>query len=193
MLDIDITHDPAKKANKEKIWKIFMKRHWRMFVLGVAVVIAAIIGAILVFLWLAGDAQASGLVPRGLGSWAMVHVMDFILHLIFWEVLLIGIPLIICAAFVYYIWYKKLPKKERELYKRGKIFNAKGGTGMSFLIYVLFVVKVYIDGNWHSPFSTWRFDYCVDTFLWALIIILVLIGIPVALGGGWWIWQKMKD
>ncbi len=195
--NIDPTPKQPAGNKKDNIWKIFMSRHWRMFALGVATFIFAIVGAVLVFLWLAGDAQATGLVPRYLGSWAMVHVIDFILHLIFWLLVLIVLPLIIIAATTYKLWYKRLPKKERHAYWKAKLFKSKSksrdsSSGFSFIFNILFMVKVYIDGNWHEPFSSWSFDYVIDIFLWSIMIILVIIGIPILLGGIWWLARAIR-
>jgi len=68
----------------EKIWKKFLRNHWKMIIIFVVGAILAFIGAILVYLWFVGDAQLTGLVPATLGLWAMGHFVTFLLHLIFW-------------------------------------------------------------------------------------------------------------
>ena len=65
----------------DKIWKKFLKNHWKMLVLWIVAAIVAGIGLIYVFLWLVGEAQVVGLVPELLGLWAMKHFIDFVLHL----------------------------------------------------------------------------------------------------------------
>ena len=134
---------------ENKAWKNLLKRHWQMFILFIIVAITAIIGAIYVFLWFVGDAQSTGLVPKILGSWTMGNLISFILNLIFWEILFIGIPLIIVFALVYLIWWKKLPDNERKEYREGHIFGKRskrtdGAGAISFLIFVFFVIKVYV-------------------------------------------------
>ena len=182
---------------ENKAWKNLLKRHWQMFILFIIVAITAIIGAIYVFLWFVGDAQSTGLVPKILGSWTMGNLISFILNLIFWEILFIGIPLIIVFALVYLIWWKKLPDTERKEYREGHIFGKRskrtdGEGAISFLIFVFFVIKVYLDGNWDVAFATWKFDYLINTWLWALVWILIIFGIPILLGAIWWISNKMK-
>jgi len=56
----------------------------------------------------------------------------------------------------------------------------------------VFCIKVYLDGNWGVAIATWKFDYLVYSYLWALIWILIIFGIPMALGGIWWIRHEMK-
>jgi len=154
--------------NGEKIWKKFLRKHWNIVVLFVVGAILVSIGAIFVYLWVVGDAQLTGLVPATLDLWAMGYIVTFLLHLIFWEAILIGIPVIL-AAVVCWLWWKKLPDDEKEGYKRGHLFGKRsrrteGGEGISFLIFIVFIIKIYLDGNWNVAFATWSFDYLVYSF-----------------------------
>ena len=182
--------------NGEKIWKIFLRRHWKMLVLFLVGAILASIGAILVYLWFVGDAQLTGLVPATLGLWTMGHFITFLLYLILWEFLFIGIPVIL-AAVAGWLWWKKLPDDEKKEYKRGHLFGkhsrrTDASGGISFLVFIVFIIKVYLDGNWNVPFATWTFDYLVYSCLWALIWVLIIFGIPMLIGGTWWIHHEMK-
>jgi len=184
------------EENGEKIWKKFLRKHWNIVVLFVVGAILVSIGAILVYLWVVGDAQLTGLVPATLGLWAMGHIVTFLLHLIFWEAILIGIPVIL-AAVLGWLWWKKLPDDEKEEYKHGHLFGKRsrrteGGEGISFLVFIAFIIKIYLDGNWNVAFATWTFDYLVYSCLWSLIWILIIFGIPMAIGGTWWIRHEMK-
>jgi hypothetical protein len=181
----------------EKIWKTFIQKHWIMLIAFITAAVVAVIGAIFVFLWFVGDAQATNLVPQTLNLWTMRHLITFLLHLIFWEFLLIGIPIIIAAITVWRLWWKKLPDEERKEYKRKQLFGKRsrrsdGGGAISFLINIVFIIKVYFDGKLDVPFATWRFDYLVYSYLWALIWILLIFGIPIAIGATWWIHHEMK-
>jgi len=124
----------------------------------------------------------------------MGHLVTFLLHLIFWEVLFIGIPVII-AAVAGWLWWRKLPDEERKEYHffgtRSRATSGGGG-GISLLHFIVFCIKVFTDGNWDVAFATWTFDYLVYSLLWALIWILIIFAIPVALGIIWWIQHEMK-
>ena len=181
----------------EKIWKKFLRKHWKMFVLFVVAALLVIAGAILVFLWFVGDAQVTSLVPATVGLWTLGYLVTFLLHLIFWEVLFIGIPVIITVAALYFLWWKKIPDEERKEYRRRHLFGKRsrrtdGGGAISLLVNIVFIIKVYLDGNWNVPFATWTFDYLVYSYLWALLWILIIFGIPILLGGTWWIRREMK-
>jgi len=190
MVELESEHDEA-------IWKKFLRKYWKMLVLFVGAAILVIAGAILVFLWFVGDAQVTSLVPATVGLWTLGYLVTFLLHLIFWEVLFIGIPVIITVAALYFLWWKKIPDEERKEYRRRHLFGKRsrrtdGGGAISLLVNIVFIIKVYLDGNWNVPFATWTFDYLVYSYLWALLWILIIFGIPILLGGTWWIRREMK-
>jgi len=175
-------------------WKRFLGKHWHMLVLFVSGAVLASVGAVYVFLWFVGDAQSTSLVPTTLGLWTMGNIVTFLLHAIFWEVLLIGVPVIL-AAVAGWLWWRKLPVEEREEYHfigtRSRSTNAGGGA-ISVLFWIAFCIKVFIDGNWNVAVATWTLDYFVYSCIWTLIWILVIFGIPIAIGVIWWIRHKMK-
>jgi hypothetical protein len=178
------------------IWMKFLRRHWQMAALFVVGIVLAAVGAVLVYLWFVGDAQSSGLVPSTLDLWTMGYLITFILNLIFWELLLIGIPVVLAVLVAYMMW-KKLPADEREEYRRRGLFKSKSrsrdyGNGFSFLINIAFILKVYLDGNWNAPFATWTFDYLVYSYIVALIVLVAIFGIPMVIGGTWWLRRELK-
>ena len=181
----------------EKIWKIFLKRHWQIFTLFIISILLTIAGAIYVFIWFVGDAQATGLVPATLDLWTVGYVITFILNLILWEILYIGIPVIIVAAGIYFLWWKKLPSEERMEYRREHLFGKRshktdGGGAFSFIINLGFILKVYLDGNWDKPFAEWTFDYLIFSYLTVLLWIAIIVGIPLAIGLTIWLRYEIK-
>ena len=184
----------TESENDSKVWKKFLRKHWNIVVLFVVGAILVAIGAILVYLWFVGDAQSTGLVPITLGLWTMGHLVAFILHLIFWEVLFIGVPAIL-AAVAGWLWWRRLPdeeKKEYHFFGTRSRATSGGGGAMSLLFWIAFAIKVFTDGKWNVAFATWTFDYLVHACITALIWILIILGIPVTLGIIWWINHEMK-
>ena len=187
----------TESKNDEKIWKKFLRNHWRLCVLFIVVAALAIIGAIYVFLWFVGDAQFTGLVPESLGLWSMGYLVTFLLNLLFWEVIYVVIPVLIAIGLIYTLGWKKIPDEERKEYKRAHLFGkrnkrSESGEGISFLIFIVFIIKVYLDGNWGVPFATWEFNYLVYSWLLALILVLAIFGIPILIGGTLWLRHEMK-
>jgi len=65
----------------DKSWKIFVKKHWNMLAFWIIAGAVAVVGAVLVYLWFVGEAQATEMVPAVLGQWSMSHMITFLLHL----------------------------------------------------------------------------------------------------------------
>ncbi|MBU7014432.1 MAG: hypothetical protein HXS52_12430 [Theionarchaea archaeon] len=184
--------------NSEKIWKKFLKKHWKAIVFLVVGVILAFIGAILVYLWFVEKAQVTGLVPATLDLWTMGHLVAFVLRVIFWEVLFIGVPVLVVALAVWRLWWERFPHEEKEEYKREHLFSGtrsrsrNEGGGISFLIFIAFIIKIYLDGNWNVPFAAWTFDYLVYSCVKVLGWVIIIFGIPLAIGGTVWLLYEMK-
>jgi hypothetical protein len=174
-------------------WMKFIRKHWNTVAVFVIAIILAVIGAIYVFWWFTGDAQTTGLVPSTLGLWSMANVVIFILHLIFWELIFIGIPAII-GAVIAWQWWKRLPDEEKKEYhlsgRRSRSRDASGA--ISPLLFIAFAIKVYVDGNWDAAISTYTLNYVVDSMIIILAWIAVIFGIPAAIGLIWWIHHVVK-
>jgi len=182
---------------EEKIWKQFLRNHMSIFIVWIIIALGAIIAALYVLTWFVGNAQATGLVPEPLNLWALSHIIIFFIWLIIWMLILVGIPLAIIAGAFYVLWWKQLPQEERNAYKQGHLFGHRskrsdGGGALSFFIFIVFIIKIYLDGNWASPIASWSFDYLFSSWLTALFWVAGIIGIPLLIGLAWWIHYSLK-
>jgi len=148
----------------------------------------AFIWVVYVFLWFVGSAQSSGLVPGTLGLWTMGNLVAFILCAVFWELLLVGIP-VAMAAVVAWSWWKRLPYEERSEYRFGRRSRPAGG--ISLLLFIAFCIKVYIDGKWNVPMTAFTLNYVVGSTIAILEWGLIVFGIPGAIALAWWIGHEM--
>lgn len=184
----------ARSENGHEIWRKFLRKHWTMLVLFAVGAVLVSTGAILVSLWFVGDAQSTGLVPTTLGQWTMGHLLTFLVRLLLWEALLVGVPTVLAAVAVWR-WWRRLPSEEKKEYRffdsRSRATSGGGGS-ISLLVLIAFCIKVLTDGNWNVAFATWTFDYLVYSLLSALVWVLVIFGIPISLGIIWWINREMK-
>src|SRR6059036_3823506 len=187
MTDVVVTEDGSD-------WKRFMRKHWSIAAVFVAAGVLAFVGAVYVFLWFVENAQSSGLVPRTLGLWTMANLVNFILNAIFWELLLIGIPVIVAGFLGWRLWWKRIPVDERRVYrlflKRSR--TSRGGGGGGLLFFIAFCFKVYLDGNWNISIATFTLDYVVGSAILILEWGLVIIGIPVAVAAILWMRYELK-
>ncbi len=173
-------------------WRDFWRRHKVAVAIFFLAGALAFIGSISVFLWFVSNAQSSGLVPSSLGLWTIGNLVNFIFTAIFWEVLLVGVPVVV-AAVAAWRWWKRLPQEERMGYHFGKRSRTAGGSGgVSLFFFIAFCIKVWLDGNWNAPISTFTLNYVVSSWFTILVWSLVIIGIPIALGLVWWLNREMK-
>ena len=183
----------TETENNSGAGKKFFKKHWNMLVYWIIAAIIAAIGVVLVFLWFVGDAQSTSMVPMTLGQWTMGHYVTFILYLAFWELLIVGIPVAI-AAIVGWVWWKQIPdaeRKEYEFFKRSRTEN--GGEGISFLFFIAFCIKVYIDGKWDIAIASWTLDYVVDSMITLLVWGAIIFGIPAIIIGLFWLSRQSRN
>jgi hypothetical protein len=175
-------------------WMKFIGKHRNIVVVFVLAIILATIDVVYVFWWFTGEAQATGIVPMTLGLWSMRNVVLFILHLIFWELVFIGIPAIIGAVLAWR-WWKSLPDEEKKEYhlsgRRSRTRDAGGA--ISPLLFIAFAIKVYVDGNWNVAVSAYSLNYVVDSVITILAWIAVIFGIPAIVGLIWWINHAAKN
>jgi hypothetical protein len=173
-------------------WKEFARRHWGAIVVFVLAAAAAFAWGVYVFLWFVGNAQSSGMVPATLGLWTMANLVTFVVYLVLWELLLVGVPAAI-AALVGWIWWRRLPFEERAGYHAGgRSRSARNGGGVSLLFFIAFCVKVYLDGKWNAPIASYTLNYVVGSMIVILEWGLVVIGIPVAVALVWWVHHEMR-
>ncbi|HME18704.1 MAG TPA: hypothetical protein VKF15_03090 [Nitrososphaerales archaeon] len=170
-----------------------MRKHWEAVALFVVACALAFAGAVYVFLWFVKMAQSTGLVPSVLGSWTMANLVTFILNAIFWELLLVGIPVGL-GAVACWLWWRRLPAEERRGYRfSGRRRRTAGGSGgFSLLFFIAFCIKVYLDDNWNVAIATWTLDYVVGSMVMILEWVLVIFGIPIAIGLAWWIRHESR-
>ncbi len=179
-------------VKKESDSKKFLTKHWKIIVIFALAAILAFVGAVYVFVWFAGNAQSTGLVPSTLGLWTMGNLVSFILHAIFWELVLIGIPVVI-GAILGWQWWKRIPDEEKREYHFGKSSRSStAGGAISPLLFIAFAIKVYVDGNWNVAISSWKLDYVVGSMITILIWIVTIFVIPAIIGIIWWIRHEMK-
>jgi hypothetical protein len=174
-------------------WKKFLRKHWSIVALFVVAGILVFIGAIYVFLWFAAQAQTTGLVPSIVGRWTMGNIIAFILHVIFWELAFIGVPAII-GGIAGWQWWTRLPSEEKKEYHfwRRRSRTTGGSGGASLFFFIAFCIKVFVDGNWNVPISSWTLDYVVGSIIAIIIWVAIIFGIPIAIGIIWWIRHEMK-
>jgi hypothetical protein len=182
-------------------WKKFLKKHWEV-VLAIGIgIIGAIIGGILVFLWRVGAAPAALGVPANIGDWTIGYTVTFILNVIWYEFLLVGLPVIAAIIVIVFVWWNQLPEEEKEELKeepkksrpRRAMTGASGGGIFGLLYQLTWLIVIWSRGYWNTAFSAWGFSAFVNTMLWALIWDLIIFGIPIAIIVILWVRHEVME
>lgn len=183
--------ETGKKLRGEG-WKKFVRRHGKMTALIVGAIAAACIAALLVFLWVVADAQATGLVEEELGRWSVGLFFTFLLQAILWELILVVSWVIPMVVLMYLLWYRKLPAEERKEYEGGPKRSRSAGedSGFSFFVGLVWLAIVWLDGKWNLAFQDWTFNDWVYSWLWAGLVVLVIVAIPAI---GWVVWSLSRN
>ncbi|MEE9115442.1 MAG: hypothetical protein V3U09_00930 [Thermoplasmata archaeon] len=185
----------------DEVWKSFLRKHWKATLSMIGAGVGAAIAGLLVFLWVVADAQATGLVPAGLGEWTVGYVFTFMLNVILWELILVGSWVIPVAIGIFFQWYKKLPDEERKKYegkpkkkwpRHGMSAGGDDG-GIGLLVFITWLIIVWVDGKWNLAFQSWTFNDWIYTGLAAILWDLLIIGVPAGILIIWWTRRGMKQ
>jgi hypothetical protein len=183
-----ITEQTPQAIKTEAEWRRFMRKHWAAFTIFAAAAVLLAAGAVYVFVWFVGNAQSTGLVPSTLNLWTMNNLVMFILHAIFWELVLIGIPAAV-GGIAGWAWWKRIPEQEKQEYNlsQKKSKSNRAGGAISPLLFIAFAIKVYVDGNWNTTMASWTVDYVVGSMVTILIWVVAVFAIPAIVGLVWWL------
>ncbi len=189
----------TEEISKE-VWKKFLKNHWKIALVAVAGIIGAFIGAIYVFLWRTTGPEAIARYPATLDLWTVGYAIMLLIDLILWEILVIGLPVIAAVIVLYLLWWKKLPAEEqqemkippREKSPQRKGRRGRGGNVLNFLVTITWLITIFANGYWDTPFKLWTFTYLFTSIIAAFLWLIVIFAIPAAIALVWWIRREWK-
>ncbi|MFA5406286.1 MAG: hypothetical protein WC307_02925 [Candidatus Nanoarchaeia archaeon] len=167
--------------NDKRVKKL-IKQYWKVFFAAIIVVVIAVIGAVSVFVW---HIQTSDIGLQGaatISEWSMISALSFIISLLLWELLFVGLPAIIILCGGGYLWWNNLSfKQQREFKKEQRTQRGhharKGGAG-GFVTFIAFIIYLAIEGNLATPFGDLPYSYWVFAYLSSIAWLLIIAGIP---------------
>jgi hypothetical protein len=171
------------KCNDD-FWPMFIKRHWKAFIIFVIGCIAALAGAIVVLFWFIETSTIGAMGTATIGEWTIAWLWSFLLYLIFWELVYIGIPAAITFGVGWYVFWKQLSDEDKAEFKerdKKKHHSSSVSSGFGFLLFIAFSIYVYFIGEINTPLGNHSYSYWVYTFFTALGWLLLIAGIPAAI------------
>jgi hypothetical protein len=149
--------------------------------------IIVLIGAITVLIWFIETSPIGGQGDWTFDQWTLNYVVGFLILIILWELLFVGVPAGLFFGVGGYVWWKILPEGEKQEFrdrqkkpKKHRARNSRGG-GLSCLMFIAFCIYVAIDGNYDTQFGNLSYSYFIYSWLYTLMWILIILGIPAAI------------
>jgi hypothetical protein len=173
----------GKDQNKD-FWAQKIKQHWKAFIAFVIGCIIALVGAVFVLFWFIKTSTIGAMGTATIGEWSLAWIWGFIIYLILWELLIIGIPAAIVFGIGWYVFWKRLSPEEKAEFKGRKKHKHRGssaGGGFSLVMFIAFSILMYLRGEFSTPLGTFPYSYLVYTWFTALGWLLLIFGIPAAI------------
>jgi len=185
-----------------KFWKEHIKTHWIFYILCAIAFVGFIIGVLIVLNFQISTSWVGGYGTWDIGEFSIGTSLLFLIQLFLLELLLVFIPGCVVFGIGYYYWWKKLltpeekerVKKQEEKEKQFKWQKRGGGAGggFSFFIGIVFLIMIYVQGYWLTPFKALPFSYFIYTWLWAAFWIVIIVVVPLVVIGLIWYLKYSK-
>ena len=177
-------------------WNIVWKKEKKLMTTFIIAGILAIIGFFLVLFCFIETSPLGGEGEWTFNDWTMNYVFGFIILVILWELLFVGIPALIFFGVSGYMWWNNLSAEKKEEYKclekDSKTGNlSKGGCGGSFFFFILVCIVIAIDGNWNTRFAELSYSYFFYACMFGLMWLGIIIGSPALIAT--LIWYRWKE
>ena len=174
--------EEKRNYSDEEFWKQKIKEHWKPFMILIIGCIVAIVGSLLVLSWFIETSTIGAMGRATIGEWTLAWVWEFFIFLIFWELLLVGIPVVVAFGLGWYLWRKSLSAEEKADFNgRWSVRGKAGGGGFGFGMFIAYSIYIYVNGDFFTPFGDSPYRYWVDSWFQTLAWVLIIFGIPAAL------------
>ncbi|MFX0071188.1 MAG: hypothetical protein ACFFAO_08870 [Candidatus Hermodarchaeota archaeon] len=174
-----------QKKSDEQFWKEKIKIHWKVLILCASIIVILAIVAVYVLIWHIQTSPIGNYGTATIEKWSLDWVVRFLIVLILWELLFVGVPALLIFGLGGYLWWQRLTIDERTEFKEQQSKHKKsrnlGGCGL--FMFIAYCIYIWIDGNYFTPFGRKTYSYWVYSYLLTIGWVLIIIGIPLAVIG----------
>ena len=184
VLSLDWCSLMEETVSSEEFWPRKIKQHWKAFIVFIIGCICAAAGAVLVLFWFIETSSIGAMGTATFGEWSLAWIWGFFIFLILWELLLVGIPVIIALGLGWYLFWRSLSDNEQIEFKerdKKKHRGASAGSSFSILMFIAFSIYMYINGYFYAPFDDYPYSFWVYSWFHSLGWLLLIFGIPVVI------------
>ncbi|MFX1591512.1 MAG: hypothetical protein ACFFCL_02355 [Promethearchaeota archaeon] len=173
----------SNEVSDEQFWKEKIKEHWKTFAVVIFAGVCAIVGLLLVLIWFIQTSPIGGQGTWTFNDWTLMHILCFIILLILWELLFVGLPTGLFFGVGGYIWWKRLPDEKKQEFKdrekkKRRTKEVGGGGGFSFFMFIAYCMYIAVQGYYDVPFGTMPWSFWVYSWFLTFMWILIVLGIP---------------
>ncbi len=157
-----------------------------MLIVCIAAIVVLCYIAVIVVIWHIETTPIGNYGTATIDQWSLDWIVGFVIVLILWELLFVGLPAGLFFGLGGYFWWQRLPADEKEWYKKEekkshKSRNAGGSFGL--VLFIAYCIYIAIEGNYYTAFGSLPYTYWVYSYLLTMVWLLIIIGIPIAIAG----------
>ncbi len=177
----------SDEVSEKQFWKGIWSEYRTPFIVVILAGICAIIGALLVFFWFIRITPLGYYGNATIGLWRMNWVVGFMILLILFELLIVGVPAGLFFGLGGYLWWRNLTPEKKQFFKdrEKKQTHRKqeygGGGGFGFFMFIFYCIYLAFDGHYNAPFGSEPYTYWIYAWFLTIMWLLIYVGIPAAI------------
>ncbi len=181
----------SEEKSDESFWMGMAKKHWVFFLILGLLVVGLIIGFFAILLTFVANSDIGGYGLWTLADFSMGTGILWFLLVFLWELLLGFLPFIgACCLFVAIYWFVIVSEEDKAEFKarekkdkKKKRRKQEEGSGITFLFTLAFLIVVFAQGNWLTPFgdASLTISYWIEAWLTGFIWVCIIFGIPAVI------------
>lgn len=175
-----------EEKSKETYWKEFAKKNWKLIAVAFVACVILFIVALLVLILYINTSPIGGMGTWTLNDWTLNYIVGFMIQIILWELLFVGLPAGIFFGVGGYLWWSRLSEEDKQEYKarekknKHRKRNAGGSGGGSFFMFIAYCIYIATQGKYDTPFGNESYSYWVFAGFYTFMWLLIIFGIPIA-------------